>query len=76
VSRLSQDYSSYTQVSKTLSNYTPQNAPGAGKVQTLLSGAPKQTAGWKATGQSYQSKIAQLVTEANTIAAQAEKAHC
>jgi hypothetical protein len=76
VDALNKDLSDYRQTATAMPTYAPANAPDAGAIQSLVEEAGKQTSAWKTKVAQYQNQVAQLVAQANDVAAKAQKQYC
>lgn len=76
VNTTSSDLAAYQQSAAALPIYSSPNAPDPAAIKSLVDNATKTAAGWKAKAAQYQSQVAQLVNQANAVAAQAQKQYC
>jgi hypothetical protein len=74
--QLNKDLSDYRQAAAAMPTYAPASAPDAGAIQSQQADATKQTSAWKAKTTQYQNQVAQLVSQANDVAARAEDQYC
>jgi hypothetical protein len=77
IDSLSADLAPYQRVSAALlPSYQPVYVPDPAAIQNLEDQATKAAAGWKTKASRYQSEVAKLLTQANAVAAQAQKQYC
>ncbi|MET8352663.1 hypothetical protein [Micromonospora sp. NPDC005206] len=66
----------YQQAAPALPDYTPPQAPDANRVKDLLNQVSLKTEARRKKGRGYQSKVAELLKQARSVAEQAKKEHC
>ncbi len=76
IDSLSADLATYQRLSAAMPSYQPVYVPDPTAVRDLEDQATKAAAGWKTKASKYQSEVAKLLTQANAVAAQAQKQYC
>jgi hypothetical protein len=76
VASLNADLTTYQQAAAAMPGYQAAYQPDPSAIQTLEDKATKAAAAWRTKATQYETQVASLLNQANTIAAQAQKQYC